>query len=65
MLIRLNPKKSLASVSLDGPDLFSEDADELLTDVIWQKVQRLVLGKLRTVRCEIGSWASLASIVFG
>ena len=65
MLIRLNPKKSLASVSLGGPDLFSEDADELLTDVIWQKVQRLVLGKLRTVRCEIGSWASLASIVFG
>ena len=40
-------------------------ADELLTDVIWQKVQRLVLGKLRTVRCEIGSWAFLASIVFG
>ena len=65
MLIRLNPKKSLESVSTDGPDLFSEDADELLTDLIWQKVQRLVLGKLRIFRCEVGSWAFLASIVFG
>ena len=48
-----------------GRTSFQRIADELLTDVIWQKVQRLVLGKLRTVRCEIGSWGSLASIVFG
>ena len=48
-----------------GRTSFQRIADELLTDVIWQKVQILVLGKLRTVRCEIGSWAFLASIVFG
>ncbi len=40
-------------------------ADELLTDVIRQKVQSLVRGKLRIVRSEIGSLVFTASIVFG
>ena len=40
-------------------------ADELLTDVIRQKVQSSVRGKLRIVRSEIGSLVFTASIVFG